>query len=88
MRQVDHLAGSDLLPNRLLQFDRLADDFRKLTGDLGYGGHLEHLHKTAEKSRPFAEYYDEDSEQLVRNRYAEDFRAFGYPETLDTTGDL
>ncbi len=77
--------GGDLLVDRLVRFERLTDDFNRLTADLGLENvKLEHRNKTKSKSdkRPYQSYYDDATVGLVRDIYNRDFDNLGYARDL------
>ena len=74
-----------LAVDRLLRFERLAEDFRALVEDLGLGeAQLRSVNKTKSRSdgRSYRDYYDATTEDMVRVLYARDFDMLGYPDRL------
>ncbi len=60
------------------RFESLSEDFDTISRDLGVEKiSLQHLNKTVRKLN-FEEYYNFETESLVRDMYREDFKTFGY----------
>lgn len=73
--------GGNLLVNRLLHFENLAEDFASLTRELGFDvNSLPKINETISRAdkRPWQSYYDSEATELALQLYAEDFRNFGY----------
>jgi len=81
LRQVDYLAvNGKLLDIRLIHFENLQVEMNELFDELGIERRqIPFLHKTPTKDRSYMEYYDEETLQLVAERYREDFELLGYP---------
>lgn len=76
---VDGQGG--LLVNRLLRFESLTQDFGTLAHDLGLGQiSLARINPTKAKAghRPYHDYYDGETETMVRGLYERDFDLLGY----------
>ncbi|HMS94021.1 MAG: sulfotransferase family 2 domain-containing protein [Tabrizicola sp.] len=74
-----------VLVQRVLRFERLADDFAVLASDLGLPAlTMERINPTKAKTqtRSLSSYYDADTLATVRKLYARDFDLFGYSRDL------
>lgn len=71
--QVSHLAR--VAPDFIGRFERLPDDWQRLQGIVGIGP-LPHMQRSGREG--WRQHADPATEALVRELYADDFRAFGY----------
>ena len=78
--QKSFLIGGDgtCLVNRLLRFERLAEDFGGLCSELGMDLSLPHLN--ASQRSPWRDCYDDRLFELVRETFAEDIAYLGYED--------
>jgi hypothetical protein len=70
---------------RLLKFERLAEDFETLVQDLKLGDvRLARENETVSRAdkRPWASYYDAETKALAEALYAQDFNLLGYPREI------
>lgn len=58
------------------RFERLEADFRAVCERVGIEASLPHLNRR--EHEPYADYYDEETRELVRARWTDDVEAFGY----------
>lgn len=80
-----------LMVDRVMYFETLQPDFDRLVSDLSLtGAELRHINRTKAKSdrKPYWDYYDATTEELVRDYYATDFSLFGYSEQLNVRAPL
>ncbi|MBU3682908.1 MAG: hypothetical protein FGM39_02615 [Phycisphaerales bacterium] len=65
---------------RVLRFERLAEGFDRLSGDLGLSGTLPHLNAAhnAADTRSYRARYDEPAREVVERHFARTLREFGY----------
>lgn len=69
--------NGNLLVDRIIKFEDLADEFGKLCAEIGLEpGTIEH--SNASSHRPYREYYSERNRRYVAKRFSEDIRLFGY----------
>ena len=74
-----------LLVTRVMRFETLADDFAKLSADLGLtGAAIQRINPTQARQpgRALASYYTAATTQKVRALYSRDFDLFDYPRDL------
>ncbi|MCA0271030.1 MAG: sulfotransferase family protein [Proteobacteria bacterium] len=74
-----------LMVDRILKFETLADDFARLTRDLGLGDvAMQRINTTKAKVKAtsLASYYDDATIAKVRELYARDFDLLGYSAAL------
>lgn len=76
--QYDYLADNNgkLTVDFVGKFENLEEDFEKITRKLGLEVSLPHLNKVKHKS--YIEYYDDESYEIVKNRFRKDIAAFNY----------
>ncbi len=75
-----------LMVDRVMYFETLQTDFDRLVSDLQLtGATLKHINRTRSKSekKPYWDYYDATTEDMVRSYYAADFPLLGYSCKLD-----
>jgi len=65
------------VPDTLLHFERLQEDFDRLCGNLGLPPRRIPVTNTSDR-RPYWTYYDAESRDLVAEIFAEDIDRFGY----------
>ena len=78
-------AQGQLLVNRVMRMETLAEDFATLTADLGLPGvKMQRINPTRakQKGRPLDSYYNAATTEQVRVLYARDFDLFGYSRDL------
>ena len=63
------------------RFENLQNDFDSIMDELELP-HIQLGHRNKSKHGDYRQYYDTESQQIVRHVYAEDFKAFGYSEEL------
>lgn len=85
VNQLDYLTddalsadGGELLVDRVLRFESLADDFAALAADLGFPGRLPHLNASRSRDRPYREWYTPAAREAVERRFARDCERFDY----------
>ena len=74
-----------LLVTRVMRFETLAEDFAKLSADMGLAGAaIQRINPTQARQpgRALASYYDANTTQKVRSLYDRDFDLFGYSRDL------
>jgi Sulfotransferase family len=74
-----------LLVDRVMYFESLNADFDALVADLGLtGAELRHINRTKAKSekRPYADYYDATTTEMVLSYYSADFDLLGYSRDI------
>jgi len=62
--------------DRIIRFENLKDDWTKLCDHLKIEDDLQHIYKSGHK--PYYEYYDKKSIDLVRDIYIKDIKKFNY----------
>jgi hypothetical protein len=82
--QASYLTGSDgaLLVDFVGRYERLAEDFQTVTSIIGVNRSLPHVNGSAH--RDYRSYYNERTEQIVRDVFRRDIDLFGYD--FDGTG--
>ena len=84
--QVDWLTDRSgrMRSDRLLRFENLNEDWKKLCADLGMEDkELPHLNSTR-RNVPWWEFYDEKAAAGIARKYARDFELLGYETELPT----
>lgn len=66
----------EMLVEFIGRFEQLGEDFARVCSRLGLNAQLGHAKPSSRGS--YRDYYDADSEALVRDCFAEDIEAFGY----------
>lgn len=77
--------AGNVVVDRFVHFERLNDELMALADDLGLEGvTLRHVNRTKSKSdkKPFQDYYDAETEEIVRTIYDRDFETFGYSREM------
>jgi len=72
--------GGRVVADRVLRYERLADEVAKLVADLGISGEVELPRKRAyaPDRPPYASHYSDATRDLVARWYAREIAAFGY----------
>jgi len=74
-----------ILVDRIVPFETVNQELAGIAEQLKLPSfELQHLHKTKSKSakRPYQDYYNPTTEDMVRNYFAKDFKLFGYSDKL------
>ncbi len=74
-----------ILVDRVVHFETVNQELAEIAEQLQLPSfELQHLHKTRSKSskRPYQDYYNPTTEDMVRNYFAKDFKLFGYSDKL------
>jgi len=75
MQYLNFGGGTDLL----LRFENLQEDFDELCEKIGVSPKkLPHANKTQYRHKHYREYYTRETRNIIRDRYKEDIKNFGY----------
>lgn len=75
--QLDYIMhDGNLLVDFIGRYENLHEDYAHINSKLGTNLTLEHRMKT--KHKHYTEYYDDETKQIVAERYAKDIKYFGY----------
>lgn len=76
--QLDTLMDEDgiFVPDFVMRFESIDKDWLKVCNKLGIEGTLPHINKS--KHEHYTEYYDEETKQLIANKFAKDIEYFEY----------
>jgi len=79
MPQVDWICDHNgkVLVNRILRFEKLADDFNALANEMNVVSRLPHVKKSKRK-KDMRQYYDEESVLIIGDIFSDDIKMFGY----------
>ena len=78
--QFDYLeTDGEIQMNFVGKYENLKEDFEKIEKDLGLP-HISLGHYRKHEHPPYQKLYDEETRQVVRRIYKNDFEAFGYEE--------
>ncbi len=76
-------AEGALAVTRLIRFERLGEELAALAAELELPDfRLRHVNRTKAPKKPYREYYDATTEEMVRQIYARDFSLLGYAPEL------
>lgn len=59
------------------RFENLVEDFTVIANKIKPGAKLEHRNQTSRK-KPYQDYYDLETQEIITNYFSEDFEAFDY----------
>ncbi len=73
------ILDGEIIIDRLARFEDFWEETKSFLGSVGLDVDLEipHVNKTA-RSKPYAEYYNDETIRVVAERYKEDIQFFGY----------
>lgn len=76
--QVEWLKDFDdrITIDQIMHFEKINEDFKKVSDHLGLAKELPHLNKTVRKN--YKAYYDEETKKIVEDWFKEDIAYFGY----------
>jgi hypothetical protein len=79
-RQVRYITDRKgaLLIDRVLRFETLDADFNALVRDLGLPASVRLPKQNSSAHKPYLDYYDDETIEMVRRLYAADFEVLGY----------
>jgi len=70
-------AQGQIIADRILRFESLSADFQSLCGEIGKNdSQLRHRNRTG--GRPYWEYYDSETREMVGRMFREDIEHFGF----------
>lgn len=76
--QIDYIwEKKGILADRVLRFENLAGDFKKLAKEIGLGGTLPHVNRSV-REKEYRSYYNEVTKQALYQRFNRDFEYFKY----------
>lgn len=75
------------IPNCYIgHFETLVEDFEPLRQKYGFA-ELEHVNKSSKSGTDWRDYYDQETAELVYNRYRKDFESYGYKDEFQKLKD-
>jgi len=70
------------------RFENINDDFKKICKELNIERKLpyvrQHVHQDVKRTKHYTEYYDDETKQIVYERYKWDIETFGYKFNIET----
>ena len=71
--------NGNCMVDKILRFENIGEEFKKLASEQAWGVKLIHAKSTASKKKQdFKSYYDEESARIIESVYKMDIEAFGY----------
>jgi hypothetical protein len=78
LNQVDYISHQDqILVDRILRFENLANDFVDFASEIGFAGTLPHTNK-AIRETDYRPYYNDVTKEMIAQRFKRDLDYFGY----------
>jgi hypothetical protein len=70
--------GKVILPNKIIRFEKIKEDFNEVTSYLEADITLPHLNKSTDKKQNYREKYNSESKKIIEEYFKEDLEYFNY----------
>jgi hypothetical protein len=70
--------NNQIIVNYVARFENLSSDYEVICNRIGLHNQLQHINQSDAKSKPYWNYYTEETARIVADVYAEDIERFDY----------